>query len=94
MLHVNYFMAIDLVGHWLIGRTDGQLQGFKRSCLPNGKTGRIIIAPARFIESFRSDWIFKHSWGAHQMLDKQTSLWLTKQAMLAWEDHRKVSLLS
>lgn len=89
MLHANYFLVVDRTGHFIIGRTDGLECGFIPCKTPDGKQGMMTIAPANFVDVYRTEWIYKHQWGCHQLLDKETSLWLTRTAILAWIDHRK-----
>ena len=93
MLYANYFMVTDNNGDYLIGRTDSVECGPKPCITSDGSPGIIVIAPAYIIESFRSDWILNHQWGAFELLDNKISLWLTKQAILRWIDIRRVQEL-
>jgi hypothetical protein len=90
MLHANYFMILDRLGSFIIGRTDAETCGLKPCVTPEGSPGYMIVVPANYVDVFRTDWIFKNRWDCADLLDKQTSLWLTKTAMLRWIDKRRV----
>ena len=92
MINTNYYLAINNDGIVAIGRTNGLNQEFKPCVLQDGTSGKVAIAPANFIDSFRTTWIYRNS--RKEGLTDKESFWLTKQAILVWIDTRKLSLLS
>jgi hypothetical protein len=92
MEKVNYYLALTFFGEQFIGRTDYECSTMHRVNFPDGTPGRIIVAPAVFVESFRAKWIDEYSWSASDIMHR--SFWLTKTAILAWDDKQRASLLS
>lgn len=93
MIEANWFMVINKFGEFLVGRTDAPCQVKQHAFMPDGSPGKIIVAPAYFIDSFRLQWIERHQISLTDLLNKQYNLFIYKQAMLAWEDCFRVSLL-
>lgn len=92
MEKVNYYLALTFFGQQYIGRTDYECSTMHRVNFPDGQPGRIVVAPASFVESFRTNWIHDHNWSATEIMER--SFWLTKTAILAWDDKQRTSLLS
>lgn len=93
MINTNYFLLLGPDDRFLVGRTDTDCQVCLRASLPDGTPARLIVAPANFVLAFRSRWIEKWKWTARQLLNRQSNLELYRQALIAWEEHRRSSLL-
>jgi hypothetical protein len=93
MIEANWFMVINKFGEFLVGRTDAPCQVKQHAFMPDGSPGKMIVAPAHFIETYRIQWMESDSFSPSLLLDKQQNLHIYKLAMLAWEDHFRVSLL-
>jgi len=95
MLQINHFLMTDLNGEWSVGRTNIKPFTPTKGYVA-GEMVTWIVAPHDFISSYRSDWIQRNKDRCEisDLLDRDFDNWLTKQAILAWVDAHKSSLLS